>query len=195
MQFLSEISKYAWMFSLTSIFLVFLGWKITYKNQMKMATRSESKSILDSLAKVINEIADISISYWLKKCSELAMAEENNLIKSEAASAEYIMAVLAKSRQAVEYFDLLNSRGIDLQKSQVADVLEKCTLDCETAMKRTSGDRAMRMNEIMDVCMSILEACYSRFHEIYPPSSHQTSVSMIKNKLNEMDAWYKNLNP
>ena len=40
---------------LLSIVLVFIGWAVTYNNSAKLATRSESKSLVDALSKLLNE--------------------------------------------------------------------------------------------------------------------------------------------
>ncbi|EFF5321259.1 hypothetical protein BBD90_005287, partial [Escherichia coli] len=64
---LAGVSTYAWMFSVVSIILVFIGWFVTYNNSLKIATRSESKSIIDAIAKILNEISDLSLDYWVNK--------------------------------------------------------------------------------------------------------------------------------
>lgn len=192
MNYISEMRDYAWMFSLTSVLLVFIGWRVTYSNQMKIATRSESKSIVDALAKVINEISDVSIGYWLKDSSSLKASDPDSKSKSVILATEYIMIVMAKATQANRYINLLSKRGMLQYTPELSILIEKATLDCEVAFMNSSENRTLRTNELMLACMEMMEGVYSQFQTNYPPTSHKSIFSRINSKFEEVDEWYGN---
>lgn len=192
MNFISEMRNYAWMFSLTSVLLVFIGWRVTYTNQMKIATRSESKSIVDALAKVINEISDVSIGYWLKASSSLDPSDPSSKPKSVVLATEYIMIVMAKSTQATRYINLLSQRGMLPYSPELSILIEKATLDCETAYTDPPQVRHQRTNDLMLACMEMMEGVYSQFQANYPPTSHKSILSRVNEKFEEVDEWHGN---
>ena len=49
----SEIQSNTWIFSIGSILLVFIGWKVVYHNAKKIATRSESKALVDHVLRKV----------------------------------------------------------------------------------------------------------------------------------------------
>lgn len=188
------MAQYAWMFSVTSIALVFVGWWVTYCNAMRIATRSESKSIVDSLTKLVSELADISIDYWLKKVSHITPPPESlhgSVVPVEAA--EYLTVLLAKASQAGHYFKLLNIRGIEADASKLSAVLEKTSLDCEIAYCQSASERCVRANEIMSVCMEVIEDIHSNFQAAYPPSKHISPIVWYKSKVKEIEEWHASM--
>ncbi|MEI2683824.1 hypothetical protein [Erwinia aphidicola] len=194
MDFISEMRDYAWMFSLTSVLLVFIGWRVTYSNQMRLATRSESKSIVDALAKVINEISDVSIGYWLKSSSSLDSGDPSSKPRSVILATEYIMIVMAKSTQATRYINLLSQRGMLAYTPDISILIEKATLDCETAFMNLPEVRTQRTNDLMLACMEMMEGIYDQFQASYPPTSNKSAFSKINDKFAEIDEWHSNLN-
>ena len=192
MSFLSEMSKYGWMFSFTSVVLVFVGWAVTYSNQMKIATRAETKSLVDALAKVINEISDVSINFWLKKTSEFDPLDPALSSKAENAASEHIMIIFSKSNQASRYFTLLEQRGVGIE-SRVSTLILSSTYECEEAHKLSPSSRSDRTSDIMNECINMMGEVYDHFQIKYPPSSHKKIWERIKEKSEEIDEWHKSL--
>ena len=188
------MTQYAWMFSITSIILVFIGWRVTFLNAMRIATRSESKSIADSLTKLINELADLSVDYWLRKAPNVPQTP--NELKGQFASVEsgeFLSVTLAKTTQIAHHFKLLNDRGVLANASRLSGVLEKVTLDCEIANEFTPTDRIVRTNEIISECMEVIEDIYANFQVTYPPSKHLTLSARLKLKVKEIEEWHASM--
>lgn len=114
---LDLVAQNTWVFSLASIVLVFIGWAVTYNNSAKLATRSESKSLVDALSKLLNEVSDLAIDYWLDRCkSPKPVIKNMNGIKiktkikhDEASSQMFIMTVFTKINQSIKYIELLDA--------------------------------------------------------------------------------------
>ena len=45
--------------------LVIIGWRFLYLNAKKLATRSETKSSIDSVVSIMEEIDKLAITFWL----------------------------------------------------------------------------------------------------------------------------------
>lgn len=194
---MEEISKYAWMFSATSIVLVLLGWRVVYGNAKKLATRSESKSLIDATSKLVNEISDLSIEYWLTKCKETNNPKKkschlNSRYKEKVSNESrlYVMNIMAKASQASRYIEILKKRGLELDNKHLAIVCEKATLDCEIASRFSVTSRAIRAQETMAACMETLASMYGSFEDCHPPSKESSALTAIKEKLDELDRWY-----
>lgn len=194
---MEEISKYAWMFSLTSIVLVLLGWRVVYGNAKKLATRSESKSLIDATSKLVNEISDLSIEYWLIKCKETSKPKtksgyfkSRNNAKASNESRLYVMNIMAKASQASRYIEILKKRGLELDNKHLAIVCEKATLDCEIASRFSVTSRATRVQETMAACMDTLASMYGSFESCHPPTQESTVVATLRDKLDDLDQWH-----
>lgn len=200
---LTLVAQNTWMFSLTSIFLVFIGWKVAYRNSAKLATRSESKSLIDALSKLINEISDASITYWLNTSKvetnqstnfseRLTLARQSKSKKD--APHLFIMNVMARANQATRYVELLRVRGIELDYEELSLLLEKVTLDCETAFKMSDFQRAARVQEILDAAMNVIDRAHHHFQCAHPPSINKLKSHSLKSFYAKVEAWHKSLN-
>jgi hypothetical protein len=194
---MEEISKYAWMFSLTSIVLVLIGWRVVYGNAKKLATRSESKSLIDATSKLVNEISDLSIEYWLIECKKTSKPKiksgyfkNRNKEKVSNESRLYVMNIMAKASQASRYIEILKKRGLELDNKHLAMVCEKATLDCEMAHRFSVTSRATRAQETMAACMDTLASMYVSFEHRHPPTSESSVAASIKDKLDALDQWH-----
>lgn len=194
---MEDISKYAWMFSLTSIILVLIGWRVVYGNAKKLATRSESKSLIDATSKLVNEISDLSMEYWLTKCKDSSKKKtksgyfkSNAKLKASNESRLYVMNVMAKASQASRYIDILKNRGLIIDNMHLATICEKATLDCEIASRFSVTSRATRAQETMAACMDTLASMYGSFENCHPPSKEISLVDSVKDKLHELDRWH-----
>ncbi|EFE98278.1 hypothetical protein [Serratia odorifera] len=194
---MEEISKYAWVFSVASIVLVFIGWRVVYGNAKRLATRSESKSLIDATSKLVNEISDLSIEYWLRKSKETsgAKTKSGHIKGSSKATASnesmlYVMNIMAKISQASRYIEILKKRGLELDDKHLAMICEKATLDCETASRLSISSCALRAHETMAACLDTLASMYGSFENCHPPSQEYSVITTIKEKLEKMDQWH-----
>ncbi|ELW9442858.1 hypothetical protein QEG60_004022 [Pluralibacter gergoviae] len=199
---LQLVAQNAWMFSCTSIVLVFVGWKVTYSNSSRLATRSETKSLVDALAKIVNDIADVSIDFWINKCQNgQASAIYSHGIKIQSKRKQdkstyrlFEMNVFAKMNQAYKYISLLEARGIDFDNSWLSLYPEKVTLDCESAHQMDLSVRATRVQEILGVSQDTMNMLYEAFQKSHPPSKGMTIVEYVKKERMKIDEWLRSLN-
>jgi hypothetical protein len=197
------MSHYAWIFSLTSIALVFLGWRVTYHNATKLATRSETKSLVDAVTKLVTDISDISMGYWLEKCKSSKPFKPVKRVnprwrKNQAVTPEdthlFIMHIMAKATQAQHYIAFLKKRGIHLDDKLLTDVCVKATLDCERSCDFSHVQRAIRAQEVMDACVAVLSNLYSAFQESHPPLLEDSFLSFFFGVNEDVDRWHDDVN-
>lgn len=149
------MSNYTIVLSLLGPLLVLAGWKVVFYNARRIATRSESKSIIDNLVKIINEITDISVSYWVPK-------EGDELQK-------YFLSVSAKSSQFQHYINVLANRGVILDSGLLSRIADDATLDAEYASSMTPSQRVEKAHLVVESCMTGLNHIFARFEIAYPP--------------------------
>lgn len=150
------MSDFTFFFAFVSPLLVLLGWKVVYFNARRIATRSESKSVVDSLIKIINEIADDSVGFWVPKQS---------LDEPE----KYYLSVSAKSSQLQHYINVLNNRGLKLDAGMLSVIADSATLNYENASKMSNSERTLKAHEAVESCMQGVRHIFSQFESTYPP--------------------------
>ncbi|WP_065357641.1 hypothetical protein [Kluyvera georgiana] len=198
---LGLVAQNTWIFNFAGVVLVFVGWYVAYNNAAKLATRSESKSLVDALSKLLNEVTDLAIDYWLDRCkSPKSIVKIVNGIKiktqikhDDASSQMFIMSVFTKINQSIKYIELLDARGIHIENSFIADFLTKVTLDCETAHNMTQQERASRVQEILSLSSEAMNQVYSQFQNNHLPSKPLHLFKFLKEKWSVVEKWYKSL--
>lgn len=196
---LADVSPYAWMFSLTSLVLVLIGWMVTYNNSLRIATRSESKSLIDAVAKLLNEINDLSIDYWVNK----SLKPNSNPYKhkgyksstsySTPGSKLYITTIYGKASQTVKYIEFLEKRGLKIKSTVFSDVIEKSTLDCEKSFTFSKVYRNGRAQDISSQSVIFMMHLYDSFQDTYPPKKSISIIGSIKNYFRGIDDWFNEL--
>lgn len=198
--YLDFVTKHAWMLSVVSIFLVFIGWKVTYYNSSKLATRSESKALIDSFTKLINEIADAAIEFWLHKSqvdnirtiqkAGCAQGIKLRIKHDNTKSDQFVNIVLAKTRLVYRYMDMLRERDVVIAQPLIGFLVEKSTLQCEFAGKMSSSDRTIRAQEIIDSAIAIIGEAYTSFQVTHPPSKPFQIRKSIKVFFDRVEKWH-----
>ncbi len=191
----AQIGQYSWCITVVGLCIALYGWRVAYKNAIKLATRSESKSIIDSVSKLVIEISDLSVDFWLNKSSPIdddidakQAAKELNVKKNQ--SSTYLFNVLAKAQQISKLSEVLALRGLSIPNNLLSDVMEKTTLDCETAYQLESELRTVRSQEIVNACMQVIHALYETFQFYHPPAKQETFIQMVARKYSEIDDWH-----
>lgn len=213
LSFAEQVGQYSWCITLISVFLALRGWSVAYKNAIKLATRSESKSIVDSISKLVTEILDLSLDFWLNKASanddkndesqrdgnvqakkRLAIlsldfwrnkssvndnksdeSERDGKVRVKKNQSEiFLVNVFAKVQQVSKLSQILRVRGLNVPDHLLSSVIEKATLDCETAYKMEPEERAVRAQDIIDACMQDIECLYESFQSQHPPAEPKT---------------------
>ncbi|HAZ3474668.1 TPA: hypothetical protein J1Y50_003880 [Escherichia coli] len=196
---LSGVSSYAWMFSVVSITLVFIGWYVTYNNALKVATRSESKAIIDAVAKILNEISDIAIDYWVNKSTPpdfnpFKKKELKSFVGGVTPSAKlYLTAIHAKSIQINKYMEFLRARNLAISDSYFTQVLIKATIDCEKSYQFNKSYRVIRAQDVTSASTEFMMHLYESFQKSHPPRIPINIFRKIKSINDEIDAWHQSL--
>lgn len=145
-------------FSLVSIFLVIIGWNIIYRNAKKLATRTETKSLLDDAMTILSGIEKVSIDYWL--------SGRKNRIESE----QFILLTNAKLLTFVNRLKFLEKRNIDIKVVNLAKLSTLITNDCEDVDRRSNEDNRERVQLLLELLNDIHEKLYDDFHKLYKPT-------------------------
>lgn len=196
---LSGVSTYAWMFSVVSILLVLIGWYITYNNSLKIATRSESKSIIDAIAKILNEISDLSLDYWVNKSTlphtnpfkKIGMKSQIGLSTSSAKV--YVTAIHGKALQINKYLGFLRTRGFIISDSFFTQVMIKATIECEKSFQYSKTYRVSRAQDVSGASTDFMMHLYDAFQKNHPPRMPVTINDRVKALDHKIDTWYQGL--
>ncbi|PQL06099.1 hypothetical protein [Pantoea ananatis] len=137
--------------------LVLLGWKVVFFNAQRIATRNETKSIVDSSVKLLNEIAELSVNYWVPKDDG-----SDNYRK-------YLLNVLAKSSQLQRYINILENRGVSLDMGLLSSIADDATLDAEYVSLQNDSEREVKAQSIVESCMMGVLHIFQKFEQTYPP--------------------------
>lgn len=196
---LTGVSTYAWMFSVVSIILVFIGWFITYNNSLKIATRSESKSIIDAIAKILNEISDLSLDYWVNKSTP----PESNPFKKKSfknskgvhtpSAKIFLTAIHGKSIQINKYIKLLEERGLTITISYFSSVIDEATMECEKSYCFNKSYRVLRAQSVSSACVEFMMHLYNSFQENHPPRRPVYILKTLKQWDCYLDEWHSEL--
>ncbi|NUU67048.1 hypothetical protein HQN64_13145 [Enterobacteriaceae bacterium BIT-l23] len=193
--FFAQLGQYSWCLTLIGLCVALIGWRVAYKNSIRLATRSESKSIIDSVSKLVIEISDLSIDFWLNKSSpidaNIDAEQKNKEIRAKVdQSSSYLFNVLAKAQQISKLSEVLSLRGLSIPDNFLSTVLEKTTLDCETAYQMDHEFRTERSQEIVSACMNVIHKLYETFQFYHPPAKQETFTRMIMRKFSEVEDWH-----
>ncbi|WP_235843272.1 hypothetical protein [Enterobacter huaxiensis] len=195
---IAQIGQYSWCITLVGLCIALFGWRVAYQNSIRLATRSESKSIIDSVSKLVIEISDLSIDFWLNKSSPIdtnvgSEQQDTERLAKANQSSSYLFNVLAKAQQISKLSEVLALRGLTIPDNLLSIVMEKTTLDCETAYQLDSGLRTIRSQEIVSACMQVIHALYETFQFYHPPAKRETFWQSITRRYSEMDDWHNSL--
>ncbi|ENZ8581750.1 TPA: hypothetical protein QID80_001202 [Klebsiella aerogenes] len=153
------MKDYAWIFGLAGNVLVFIGWVVVYLNAKNISTRSEIKSVVDSIVKTMNETSAIGMKYWHSKGTEYI----NN---------EYYISIAMSNITLISQLVLfLKARGIDIDED-INKFIDALTLNCDEVLAISDMQCILRANEINAEAMGIITDLMNAFHEKYPPTHY-----------------------
>lgn len=146
-----------WSSIIISVTFIVVGWAVLYRNAQKLATRSETKSILDTAFVALQSITDSSMHFWMAEPVNKSIAEyEMNM--------RYMFTKLSQS------IDLLNQRGLEIDSVQVSDLLDTCTLNCEKRSDIKFKERMLLSNTIAADSINLYQDLMNSFHKTYKPN-------------------------
>ncbi|MCI1678992.1 MAG: hypothetical protein LKK36_14985 [Ewingella americana] len=173
MDLLVSVKDYAWIISLCSVLLVFIGWNVVYKNAKRMATRSESKTAIDNLIKIINEVSDVSIAYWLSGG------------KTHQNVQHYIMVIMSKIAQSYEFIKVLKRRGVEIDDSFLDDISNYATLNCEVVDTLSMSEQAIHSQLSLNAAMNLITHAFEVFDMKYPPIGETQTLEEFMSELHD----------
>lgn len=146
--------------------LVLIGWRILYLNAKKLATRSESKAILDSIVKMYEELDKLAVDFWLGEVD-----------KQDPQS--YLMLVMAKFETLNNRNTDLHKRNVDIDKSVLNNYYSALTLNCEYIKNISQSDCTVYTQNILDLSRKNISALYENYNHTYKPT-YKITKSFIR---------------
>ncbi|KKF69370.1 hypothetical protein [Citrobacter amalonaticus] len=153
------MKDYAWVFGLFGNLLVFIGWIVVYFNAKNISTRSEIKSVVDSIVKTINESSERGMKYWHNKGSEYSNNEH------------YISMIMSNITLVSQLLIFVKVRGVDID-NDINKFIDSLTLDSDKVTDYESQQCALRANVINSEAMDVITRLMNAFHEKYPPTHY-----------------------
>ena len=141
-----------------SLVLVIIGWRVIYHNAKKLATRTESKSFIEDVTKILADIENLSVDYWL--------AGRRSRIETE----QFILLINAKLITLKSRLDILKNRAINIDVVDLSKILEYSTLECEEVDSKSDSYKRERVQELLDEINTAHSNLYNQFQELYKPS-------------------------
>lgn len=144
---------------LCSAIIAFIGWHILFKNAKKLASRSETYTIISSINSLLKEVKKASDDFWLKK-------------KNNDSPIAYDTFVALKLREVQDLLKVLSGRHLDSEDGAktIFPVRSACTLERTKALKITDDqERAKILRSIYGVISSCEAEVYKAFEKKYPP--------------------------
>lgn len=152
-----------------SIIFVIITWYVVYNNAIKIASRSETKSMNDELFKIIHKVNDLAISFW----SIQVEVKPNEL-------SLYRINISSELNKLLSYNKLLSNRGVCLTPEVLADYNDAVTLDCEVKLSTVLTDSEVeeKLNIIISSGLDMQMELYKQYENTYKfiPSKSFLSV-------------------
>lgn len=153
------MKEYAWVFGLFGNILVFIGWVVVFFNAKNISTRSEIKSVVDSIIKSMNESSALGMKYWHEKGAGYANNEH------------FVSMVMSNITLISQFIFFIKSRGIDVD-NDINRFIDSLTLDSDKVSNFNAQQCALRANEINAEAMGVVIRIMDAFHEKYPPTHY-----------------------
>lgn len=148
------ILKYS---GLLGLLLVIIGWTVIYRNARRIATRAETKSLIDDLFRIFDSIESLAVDYWL--------SGRKNRIDSE----EFTLLFNAKLLTLDSRLKLLQLRKVDVSVVDLSELAELITIDCEDVDRKSDSDKRSRVQLILDYINKSTVDLYTNFQQANKP--------------------------
>lgn len=154
-----EISQYSWIFTIfTSVLFVVIGWTVVYWNARKLATRTETKSLLDKAVTQLEGLTVLATKFWLDGRKERLDHDHFQLL---------IMGQISRLGLTIQ---VLNKRGLQISFDLLSQLTTSMTLDCEKANTMEKSECHLRGHVINDISMELTNYFIACFQEKYKPN-------------------------
>lgn len=142
-----------------SVLIAITGWLILFRNAKRLASRSETYSLVNNINDLLSDIKNASDEFWLK--------EENN-----DSPIIYDTYVGLKLRDIQELIKIIKIRHLPISdyKTSIFQIRMACTLNSTKASNMSSSqDRAQILRGIYAVISVCETGVYESFSKQYPP--------------------------
>ncbi|WP_417707144.1 hypothetical protein [Rheinheimera aquimaris] len=156
---IEEVSKYSWIFTIcSSVLFIVIGWAVVYWNAKKLATRNETKSLLDKAISQLESLTVLATEYWLGGRKERLDDDH------------YQLLVMAQISRLGLTLNILNARGLGISFDLLAHLTTLTTLDCEKANTMEKSLCHTRGHELNNVSMELTNHFINAFQNKYAPN-------------------------
>lgn len=158
------------LISIASVILIIIGWRIIYKNAKKISTRSETKSIVDDSVRIISDLENTTLEYWLSGRKE---RKDNGV---------FVLLVSAKIETLSSKVEILRNRGLLVSKEDLASLSTYITLDSEKVDTFSEEYKRELMQAYLNCSNEYTISLYKVFQEKYSPvfSSKYMNINFFK---------------
>lgn len=164
------MKDYAWVFGFFGNCLVFVGWVVVYFNAKNISTRSEIKSIVDTLVKNLSEVSSKGMKYWFNNGQDYSNHEH------------YISVVMADLTLVTEMILFIKARGVEIN-TNLDSLMNAMTLECDLVSSKSDDECNLRANQINASIMELITNIMEAFHVKYPPTHYV-----------DLNKWHQTLN-
>ncbi|MFA0263182.1 hypothetical protein AB4497_12055 [Vibrio cyclitrophicus] len=154
---LTILSNYSWLLSLV---IVMVGWYVIYRNACKIATRSESKALVDTALSQLESATKLALDYWLS----------GRRVRDDFST--YELTVMGSITRLAITIEVLEQRGLNLTEinDKLGEFSKVSTLDAERINSLAVEDTHFRASQVNEVSMQVTTELLDSFHEKYKPS-------------------------
>lgn len=145
------------LISIASVMLIIYGWKIIYNNAKKISTRSETKSIVDDSVRIISDLENTTLEYWLTGRKE------------RTDTGVFVLLVSAKIETLSSKIEILRNRGLLVSKDDLAKMSTYITLDSEKVDVFSEEYKREQMQAYLNCSNDYTTSLYNVFQEKYSP--------------------------
>jgi hypothetical protein len=143
--------------TLISSILIITGWIVLFSNAKKIASRAETKSIIDLIVNKTDTLSVYATKYWLSNDA------------SRETPVTYELQFMNQISQICGLMNILPSRGISVSFEEIQELILKGTLNCESIKKNSPEQRQITAHEINSASILCIENLYKTFQEIHKP--------------------------
>jgi len=143
---------------IVSIILIILGWQVIYNNAKKLATRNETKSLIDDIVAIVEKLEGLTTEFWLQSRQSRLDVD--------------VFLLLTQSKLQIfnSRIKIIEKRDISVSEIDLGKFLEFMTLDCENVDSQKPEKKRKQVESLLDESNKCLEHLYAEFQEKYKPS-------------------------
>jgi len=144
-----------------NISVVIVGWVVLYTNAKRIATRAETRIILNNVLEKLNTLRTSATEYWLKEPGELSNGEVVFWTQKTLSELQLIDSSLQLLKRRNMNFDIINL---------FVHLRQQVTFGCEYRKKKSQEPDREKAVKLSESTHSIIEILEESFLDLYAPS-------------------------